>query len=86
MAGKGAKKRPRLSLIEGGSAVLYPTRSFIAVWGDHADWWEHYDPEQIARELPEEHWQLFEHTVTGTVTFADQVRAARQAMTAEQTG
>jgi len=84
-AGKG-KKRPRLSVVEDSPPVIYPTRSFIAVWGDHADWWTHYDTEQIARELPDDHWTQFENTVAGTVAFADAVRAARQTIADEPTG
>ena len=59
----------------------YPTRAFWATWGELADWWTHYDPDQLAAELTEEQYRSFQATVEATVAFAAKLHAAREART-----
>ncbi|QIM18691.1 ParB N-terminal domain-containing protein [Leucobacter coleopterorum] len=61
---------------------FYSARSFLAVWGDLADWWLRYDLEQIARELSDEDIDQFLRVVEGSRHFADQLQAARSALAA----
>ncbi|TLP92019.1 chromosome partitioning protein ParB, partial [Nesterenkonia salmonea] len=59
----------------------YPTRAFWATWGELADWWTHYDPDQLAAELTDEQYRSFQATVEATVVFAEKLHAAREART-----
>ncbi|TLP92692.1 chromosome partitioning protein ParB [Nesterenkonia salmonea] len=59
----------------------YPTRAFWATWGELADWWTHYDPHQLAAELTDEQYRSFQATVEGTLAFAEELHAAREAHT-----
>ncbi|MCT1607677.1 ParB N-terminal domain-containing protein [Nesterenkonia massiliensis] len=59
----------------------YPTRAFWATWGELADWWTHYDPDQLAAELTNEQYRSFQATVEGTLAFAEKLHAAREART-----
>lgn len=60
-----------------GEPVQYPVRAFIHTWGELAEWWTHYDAEQLATELTDEQIETFLDTATGTSRFADELRAAR---------
>lgn len=77
------KKRSPASKNNTGPVVdeaprLYPTRAFWATWGELADWWTHYNPGQLAKELTDEQYRSFLATVEGTVAFAQKLRAARE--------
>lgn len=64
--------------MEAGEAVPFPMSVFVITWDELAGWWLHYDPEQVGPALTEEQWTRFEQTVTGTLAFADAIRAARR--------
>lgn len=49
--------------------------------GELADWWTHYDPHQLAAELTDEQYRSFQATVEGTLAFAEELHAAREAHT-----
>lgn len=72
-AGSAADELPR----------RYPTRAFWATWGELAEWWTHYDPDQLAAELTDEQYRSFQATVDGTLAFAEQLHAAREAHTSD---
>lgn len=61
----------------------YPTRAFWATWGELADWWTRYDPDQLAAELTDEQYRSFQATVEGTLAFAEELHAAREAHTGD---
>ena len=80
------KKRPGPGTQAAESATdevprQYPTRAFWATWGELADWWTHYDPDQLADELTDEQYRSFLSTVEGTQGFATEIQAARDAHT-----
>ncbi|WP_147106557.1 ParB N-terminal domain-containing protein [Nesterenkonia populi] len=56
----------------------YPTRAFWATWGELANWWTHYDPDQLAVELTDEQYRSFLSTVEATVAFAEKLQASRE--------
>ncbi len=83
---KAAPKKHSTGTQAAGSATdevprRYPTRAFWATWGELADWWTHYDPEQLAAELTDEQYRSFQATVDGTLSFAEELHAAREART-----
>lgn len=57
--------------------VPYPVRAFVLTWNDLADWWTHYDFDQLAAELTDEQIDAFLATAEGTSRFAVELRAAR---------
>lgn len=65
----------------GGEPVQYPVRAFVLTWGELADWWAHYDADQLAAELSDEQIESFLTTVAGTGRFADELRAAHDRQT-----
>ena len=60
-----------------GEPVRYPVRAFVLTWSELADWWTHYDLDQLAAELTDEQIDSFLATVDGTSRFGKQLRAAR---------
>lgn len=83
---KAAPKKRSTGTQAAGSATdevprRYPTRAFWATWGELADWWTHYDPDQLAAELTDEQYRSFLTTVEGTLAFAEKLQAAREART-----
>ena len=52
----GEKKpaRPALTAVNTGEPVPFPLTAFLATWDDMAEWWTHYDPDQLAAELTDE--------------------------------
>lgn len=60
----------------------YSSRSFLATWGELDNWWDHYDHEQMVRELSDEQLELFFRVAEGTARFAERMRAARTALAA----
>ena len=75
---KSRTSRPSPAADRGESeAVRYPVRAFVLTWSELADWWTHYDLDQLAAELTEEQIEAFLATAEGTSRFAEQLRAAR---------
>lgn len=60
-----------------GEPARYPVRAFVLTWNDLADWWTHYDLDQLAAELTDEQIDTFLATAEGTSRFAVELRAAR---------
>ena len=69
-------RRP-LTAVESIEPVPYPLRVFLNTWDDLTEWWQHYDPETVARALTPEQWDRFEQTIAGTLAFAEAGRIAR---------
>lgn len=64
-------------------SARYPVRAFILTWTELAGWWLHYDATELAAALTEEQIESFLHTADGTAAFAQQLRTARTAQTAQ---
>lgn len=60
-----------------GEPVRYPVRAFVLTWRELAEWWTHYDLDQLAAELTDEQIDSFLATAEGTGRFGMQLRAAR---------
>ena len=74
---KAKKHAPRPArAAEGGVPVRYPVRAFVLTWSELADWWTHYDVEQVAAELTDAQIESFLATAAGTSRFAEELRAA----------
>lgn len=72
------KRPPRPTPSAGdGEPVRYPVRAFVLTWSELADWWTHYDLNQLAAELTDEQIDSFLATAEGTSRFGEQLRAAR---------
>ncbi|ACV05723.1 ParB N-terminal domain-containing protein [Kytococcus sedentarius] len=71
-----ARPTPAAGQGEGGP-VRYPVRAFVLTWSELADWWTHYDLDQLAAELTGEQIESFLATVDGTSRFAEELRATR---------
>ena len=77
---KGKKTRPRPKLVDPeGEPEPYPVRAFIQTWRELASWWTHYDTAALAAQLTDEQYEKFLATADGTLRFADELRAARDA-------
>ncbi|GAA1611695.1 ParB N-terminal domain-containing protein [Leucobacter chromiireducens] len=57
--------------------TILPTRSFVYLWNDLANWVDRYDPIVIGSELTTEQWEQFERTLAVSNEFAATARAAR---------
>lgn len=85
-AEKQSKKRlgpRRVRLADDGEVVRYPVRAFVHTWTELTGWWTHYDIDELARELDDEQFETFLATVEGTRRFADELRAARTRLSAD---
>lgn len=73
------KRTPRTAPIadERGEPTRYPVRAFVLTWTELADWWTHYDADQLAAKLSNEQIESFLTTAEGTSRFAEELRAAR---------
>lgn len=79
--------RPTAAAAQGeGEPVRYPVRAFVLTWGELADWWTHYDLDQLAAELSDEQIDSFLATAEGTSRFGEQLRAARERRNSADTG
>lgn len=76
---KAVKRTPRPASIadERGEPARYPVRAFVLTWTELADWWTHYDADQLAAELTDEQIESFLATAEGTSRFAEELRTAR---------
>jgi len=52
-------------------------RAFLLTWGDLDGWSRFYNPSEIAAQLKESDWQMFERVLAETIAFADEVRGLR---------
>lgn len=75
----GQPSRPRQSV-----PGRWPVRAFLTTFEELTDWWTHYDPATLAAELTDEQAEMFLGVATGTADFAEQLRAAREALGDEQ--
>jgi len=70
--------RPAPAVAQGdGEPVRYPVRAFVLTWSELAEWWTHYDLDQLAAELTDEQIDSFLAAAEGTSRFGEQLRAAR---------
>ena len=80
-----AKNRPRRTKKTATPApaglTVWTTRSFVVIWGELTDWWTHYDPPVLARELTDEQIDMFLTIADGTARFATALTAARDRTT-----
>ncbi|WP_019482634.1 ParB N-terminal domain-containing protein [Arthrobacter sp. TB 23] len=78
-AKKAKKRTPRSKPVadDGGEPVRYPVRAFVLTWTELADWWTHYDIDQLAAELTDQQIESFLAAAEGTSRFAEELRAAR---------
>lgn len=76
---KAKKRTPRPSAVTDGDSApaQYPVRAFVLTWTELADWWSHYDADQLAAELTDEQIESFLAAAEGTGRFAGKLRAAR---------
>lgn len=76
-----AKNRPRptkkAAVPAPAGLTVWTTRSFVVIWGELVDWWTHYDPAVLARELTDEQIEMFLTIADGTACFATALTAAR---------
>ena len=54
-------------------------RAFLLTWGDLDGWTRYYNPAEIAAQLKQPDWEMFERVLAETIAFADQVRDLRAA-------
>lgn len=54
-------------------------RAFVLTWGDLDGWSRFYNPTEIAAQLKNDDWEMFERVLAETIAFADEVRALRAA-------
>jgi ParB family chromosome partitioning protein len=54
-------------------------RAFLLTWGDLDGWSRYYNPNEIAAQLKDDDWEMFERVLAETIAFADEVRALRTA-------
>ena len=70
---------------DGSAPVQYPVRAFVLTWTELANWWTHYDAEQLAAELTDEQIESFLTAVEGTSRFAEELRTARDRRAGHET-
>jgi ParB family chromosome partitioning protein len=56
-------------------------RAFLLTWGDLDGWSRYYNPSEIAAQLKQSDWEMFERVLAETIAFADEVRDLRSAPT-----
>ena len=54
-------------------------RAFLLTWGDLNGWSRYYNPNEIAAQLKDDDWEMFQRVLAETIAFADEVRALREA-------
>lgn len=64
--------------------VPYPVRAFVLTWTDLADWWTHYDADQLADDLTDDQIEAFLAAAEGTRCFADELRGARDHLSPDE--
>jgi ParB family chromosome partitioning protein len=56
-------------------------RAFLLTWRDLEGWSRYYDPSEIAAQLKQSDWEMFERVLAESIAFADEVRDLRAAPT-----
>lgn len=54
-------------------------RAFLLTWGDLDGWSRYYNPAEIAAQLKDGDWEMFERVLDETIAFAAEVRKLRTA-------
>lgn len=54
-------------------------RSFLLTWSELEGWTEHYDLEEIARDLTDEEYARFDRVISESVSFRDRLGSVRRA-------
>ena len=67
---KDTKKRKTTPEVQG----RWPVAAFIQTWTSLADWWTHYDVDELAGELTDEQAMIFLDVAEGTAAFAARLR------------
>lgn len=70
--GRKGKKRPGTS----GRSL----RAFRLTWGDLDGWSRFYNPTELADQLNDDDWAMFERVVAETNAFADEIRTLRSTL------
>lgn len=65
--------------------AAWSARAFVLTWTELDNWWIHYDPAEIGRELSDPDWDIFERFLTATNDFARAAREARAEQPADTT-
>ncbi|EGD44004.1 LigA [Nocardioidaceae bacterium Broad-1] len=65
--------------------AAWSARAFVLTWSELDNWWTHYDPVEIGRELGDLDWDIFECFLTATNDFARAAREARAEQAADTT-
>ena len=52
-------------------------RAFLLTWTDLDGWSRYYNPTEIAPQLKDRDWEMFERVLAETITFAAEIRAIR---------
>jgi ParB family transcriptional regulator, chromosome partitioning protein len=76
-SGRFASKRPKPTTGTSGRSL----RAFLLTWGDLDGWSRYYNPPEIAAQLKQPDWEMFERVLAETIAFADEVRDLRTAPT-----
>lgn len=71
--GRGTKRKTPATE-EARAPGRWPVAAFVQTWTSLADWWTHYDPDDLAAELTDDQAIVFLTVVDGTVAFADRLR------------
>lgn len=72
-ARRGVKGRKRTDTGTTGRTL----RAFLLTWGDLDGWSRYYNPTEIATQLKQNDWEMFERVLAETTTFAEKVRELR---------
>ena len=67
--------RPRAK--RNNPATSRSLRAFVLTWSDLDGWSRHYNAAEIAAQLKDPDWEMFERVLAETIAFADAVRSAR---------
>lgn len=60
-----------------GSSARRSLRAFLLTWRELDGWSRFFNPADIANQIKDEDWAIFERVMAETITFADEVRAFR---------
>ena len=81
---KEAQERLRRSRPRGGTKNKTKTgsahrslRAFVLTWGDLDGWSRFYNPTEIASQIKQSDWEMFERVLAETIAFANEVRELR---------
>jgi ParB family transcriptional regulator, chromosome partitioning protein len=75
--GRNGTKHPKPTTGTSGRSL----RAFLLTWGDLDGWSRYYNESEIAAQLKQSDWEMFERVLAETIAFADEVRELRSAPT-----